>query len=217
MAVTLLLCDMEKIENRAYKSTATYEERAEGDTVKGVFVGYPIRFNEWSVDLGGFKEMIANRAWDTADTSECLAVFNHEEEALLGTADAGTLRFYVDNDGVKTEIDKANTTISRDCSEWVKRGEIKGQSFKFVVMEDEWIYNEGEDILQRVITSLGKVYDTSLVTRPAYPTTSVEGRGVDVAEIRNKLIAKKEEMQESTPDDSVFRFYDLINKTRQRQ
>ena len=197
---------MEKIVQRSYKANASYEERMDGEVNKGVFVGYPIRFNELSVDLGGFKEIVAPRAWDTADTSECLAVFNHEEEFLLGTAEAGTLRFYVDSQGVKTEIDKANTTISRDCSEWVKRGEIKGQSFKFTIAEDDWAYDENEDILIRTILSFGKIYDTSLVTRPAYPTTSVEGRSeVNVAEIRSRLVAPKEEEKEVEEDKPEMR------------
>jgi phage head maturation protease len=54
--------------------------------------------------------------------------------------------------------------------------------------------------------SFGKIYDTSLVTRPAYPTTSVEGRSeVNVAEIRSRLIEPKKEEKEVEEDKPEMR------------
>jgi phage head maturation protease len=70
------------------------------------FRGKSIAFNTWSIDLGGFKEMILPEAWSTADVSDCLAVFNHNERDLLGSYKAGTLSFEVKNDGVYTKIEK---------------------------------------------------------------------------------------------------------------
>lgn len=213
--------------SRNYKVNLAFEERADAPN-KGVFRGDSIRFNEWSVDLGGFKEIIIPSAWDSADVTECLAVFNHEEEFLLGSYEAGTLRFRVHEQGVETEIDKANTTISKDCAEWVSRGEIKGQSFKFVILEDDWTYDENADILLRTIKKLGKIYDTSLVTRPAYPTTTVEGRSkeVDILEIRSRLIPsvvikekKEEEVVEEqemrSTSEILYNFY--LNKHKARR
>lgn len=202
---------MEKeIVSRAYQVVQKLEERAENNS--SVFRGDAIRFNEWSHNLGGFREMIVPSAWDTADTSECLAVFNHREDYLLGSANAGTLRFRVHSGGVETEIDKANTTISRDCSEWVSRGEVTGQSFKFIIEEDEWVYDDKEDILRRTITKLGKIYDTSLVTRPAYPTTTIE-RGIDLAEIRSRLMVKVEvELEESKETEDPEKELEEVSK-----
>ena len=188
----------QKIRQRNYNTSNLFKrDGSEEGEYKGVFRGYSISFNEWSIDLGGFKEMILPSAWDSADTSECLAVFNHREDNLLGSAKSGTLRFYPDENGVLTEVDMADTTVSRNCAEWVKRGDIDTQSFKFTVDEDEWVYDEEEDNLRCVIKKFGKIYDTSLVTRAAYPEgTTVENRGIDLAEIKARVAPKSEQTEE---------------------
>jgi HK97 family phage prohead protease len=181
---------MSKTQLRTYDA----DFRMEQDGEKPYFVGTPIVFNTLSSDLGGFKEIIDRGAWDTADTSECFAVFNHKEENLLGTASAGTLRFMsVDDAGVHVEIDKSNTGISRDCAEWVERKEVNKMSFKFTIKEDDWAYDKDSDTLIRTVKQFGKIYDVSLVTRPAYKEATVRSMDeVDLAEIRSKLIPEKE-------------------------
>lgn len=206
----------QKIRQRNYNASSIFKREEEEEEYKGVFRGYSISFNEWSVDLGGFKEMILPSAWDTADTRECLAVFNHKEDNLLGSAKAGTLRFFPDAKGVLTEVDMADTTVSKNCAEWVKRGDIDTQSFKFTVEEDEWLYDETEEIWRCVIKKFGKIYDTSLVTRAAYPEgTTVENRGVDLEDIKARFGKKEEVEQGENPseiaEDEIKRRESLIS------
>jgi hypothetical protein len=175
---------------RIFKA-AVSERAAEGDKPTA-FVGVPVVFNQLSEDLGGFREIISPRAWDTAILDDCFAVFNHKEDNLLATYKAGTLRFLPnDENGVNVEIDQANTTISRDCSEWVRRKEVDKMSFKFTLHEDgeEWML-DAEDNLIRTITKFDRIYDVSLVTRPAYTGTSIRSgfEPSDLAEIRAKLL-----------------------------
>ena len=198
------------MESRIYKINATYEERSLGGTNKGVFVGDPIRFNEWSEILYtedgiAFREMISPIAWETADTSECLAVFNHKEDQLLGTSAAGTLRFMPYSEGVKVEIDKADTTISRDVSEWVKRGEVRGMSFKFTIGQNGNVdsFNKELGIWERTITSFGKIYDVCPVTRPAYPTTKVEGRSIVITAAFQVEVCQEAEEEVESPEIEV--------------
>lgn len=218
----------QKVRQRNYNTTSILKrEENEEEEYSGVFRGYSISFNEWSVDLGGFKEMILPSAWDTADTRECLAVFNHKEDNLLGSAKAGTLRFFPDEKGVLTEVDMADTTVSKNCAEWVKRGDIDTQSFKFTVEEDEWMYDEKEEIWRCVIKKFGKIYDTSLVTRAAYPEgTTVDMRGVDLEEVKKRFAPKKEEVQEEekeNPEEQIklrneiiFNYYSNKHKRRNK-
>jgi HK97 family phage prohead protease len=172
------------------------------DGEKPYFEGTPIVFNTLSSDLGGFKEIIDRGAWDSADTSECFAVFNHKEENLLGTASAGTLRFIkVDEGGVHVEIDKSNTNISRDCAEWVERKEVNKMSFKFTIKEDDWAYDKETDTLIRTVKQFGKIYDVSLVTRPAYKEATVRSIDeADLAEIRSKLIPEEDNQESGSLD-----------------
>ena len=214
----------QKVRQRSYNTENLFKREEEGE-YSGVFRGYSISFNEWSVDLGGFKEMILPSAWETADTRECLAVFNHKEDNLLGSAKAGTLRFFPDERGVLTEVDMADTTVSKNCAEWVKRGDISTQSFKFTVEEDDWTYDETEQVWRCVIKKFGKIYDTSLVTRAAYPEgTTVENRGVDLDEIK-KRFAPQEEVQEQEEkadeqiklrNEIIFNYYSNKHKRRQQ-
>lgn len=218
----------QKVRQRNYTTSNIFKREEEGEEKEysGVFRGYSISFNEWSVDLGGFKEMILPSAWEGADTRECLAVFNHKEDNLLGSAKAGTLRFFPDERGVLTEVDMADTTVSKNCAEWVKRGDIDTQSFKFTVEEDEWMYDEKEEIWRCVIKKFGKIYDTSLVTRAAYPEgTTVENRGVDLEEIKARFTPKKEvkeEVVEVVEDNTkernelIFNYYSNKHKRRQK-
>lgn len=206
----------QKIRQRNYNTSSIFKREEDEEEYNGVFRGYSISFNEWSVDLGGFKEMILPSAWDSADTSECLAVFNHREDNLLGSAKAKTLRFFPDSKGVLTEVDMADTTVSKNCAEWVKRGDIDTQSFKFTVEEDEWIFDEKEQIYRCTITKLGKIYDTSLVTRAAYPEgTSVENRGVDLEEVKKRLSpvieTKEEEDSNEISEEEIQRRNSIVS------
>lgn len=216
---------MSKIESRQYQCKTETQERAAGDGVAAgkTFVGYPIRFNELSDDVGGFKEIILRSAWDTADFKNCLAVFNHKEDNLLGSYAAGTLRFKVTDEGVYTEVDVADTSISRDCQEWVNRGEVSGQSFKFRIAENgiTWSYDEKTDTLISTISAFAEVLDVSLVTRPAYNNTSVSVRSADLEAIKTNLLKPKEiviteenEREKVEGSTGVYNYY--LQKTKER-
>ena len=59
----------------------------------GVLTGYAIVYNSLSQNLGGFVERILPGAADKslADGVRVLARYNHDDNMLLGTTDAGTL------------------------------------------------------------------------------------------------------------------------------
>ena len=68
----------------------------------------------------------------------------------------------------------------------IKRGDIKEQSFAFVIAEggDEWKNLHGEmpdELATRTITEVDELFDVSPVTYPAYPDTSVALRSLDKA------------------------------------
>lgn len=176
-----------KIQNQQYRQRSFSLVDASSDPT--MFKGRAVVFDSWSDDLGGFKEIIQPGAWNGVDVSRALAVFNHKEDNLLGSYEAGTLRIDSKEDGVYVEIDKADTTISRDCSEWVARGDVKGMSFKFQVSPEgeKWRFNETENVYECTITKISRVLDISLVTRAAYGETNVKMRGVDLDEIKKGL------------------------------
>ena len=65
-------------------------------------------------------------------------------------------------------------------------------SFAFTVVEDEWNEIDGKDY--RRITKIGKLYDVSLVTFPAYPQTFVGIRSTaDLDEKAKEHFRRKEQ------------------------
>ena len=162
------------------------EERADGMGPK--ITGYAAVFDKWSEDLGGFKEKIRAGAFKKAiGKSDVRGLFNHDSNYVLGRQSNGTLIIKEDKNGLWMEIDPPDTQIIRDLVlAPIKRGDIKEQSFAFVVANngDEWKNLNGEkpdEPATRTIIEVDELFDVSPVTYPAYPDTSVALRSMDKA------------------------------------
>jgi HK97 family phage prohead protease len=189
---------MAATEERSYKATVKWEQRAiEQETEqRGFFKGHSIVFNQMSEDLGDFVEIIDRSALDSVDSEECIAVFNHNENYILGSSEGGTLTLRNDEIGIYTEIQDGTTTVHNNCREWVKRGDLRGMSFKFSDTESDWVYNEEKKMMYRTIKRIGKLWDVSLVARPAYRQTDVALRSLSDFQKQNfallDTVAEKE-------------------------
>ena len=184
-----------EIETRAQDTgKPTFEARHDGETGGGKIAGYAAMFNTLSQDLGGFKERIAPGAFDNVLEDDVRAVFNHDPSLLLGRSTAGTLRLSVDGTGLNYEVDLPDTTLARDLSELMSRGDISQSSFRFSVLQDSWsIGEDGGEI--RTIEQVGQLVDVSPVTYPAYLDATVAKRSLDTRKGCDKdLIALKFEL-----------------------
>lgn len=149
--------------------TRTVELRATGDGTN-VATGYAAVFNRNSEDLGGFTESVAPGAFDkTLREADVVALWNHDEQDLLGRTSARTLRLSTDEVGLRYEIDLPDTTAGRDLAVLLERGDVRGSSFAFRTIADVW--EENEDAIHRTLREV-QLYDVSPVTRPAYPDTT---------------------------------------------
>lgn len=157
--------------------TLCAEVRASPAAQEGLrFEGYAARFNEWSEDLGGFRERIAPGAFAKAiATDDVRALFNHDANYVLGRTGAGTLRLQEDERGLRFEIDAPDAGWARDLHKSVERGDISQCSFAFEVQAEEWA--RGERLDERTLKEV-KLYDVSIVTYPAYEATSVSARSM---------------------------------------
>ncbi|MBY0094939.1 HK97 family phage prohead protease [Priestia aryabhattai] len=158
----------------------------EENSEKRYIVGYALKFNSESEDLGGFVEKIDSRALNGADMSDVRALFNHDANQVLGRSKAGTLKLEVDEIGLKYTIDPPDTQSARDLLHSMSRGDIDQSSFGFSInhdTDDEWEYNEQRGLYVRTIKQFRNIFDVSVVTYPAYSATeSVVGqRGLEVA------------------------------------
>ncbi|MGV7234746.1 MAG: HK97 family phage prohead protease [Nitrosomonadaceae bacterium] len=135
--------------------------------------GYAIVFDSDSRNLGGFIEQIDKRALDNADVSDVVALFNHDNNLVLGRT-PGTLSLTIDERGLKYSIEPADTQTTRDLLTSIKRKDIRGSSFQFSVAADgdEWIEPEERGQLWgRRVNKIDKLWDVSPVTIPAYEAT----------------------------------------------
>jgi HK97 family phage prohead protease len=135
--------------------------------------GYAIVFNQQSVDLGGFREIILPEAVDRtlSEALDVRALVDHDTGKIIGRTRAGTLTLRKDRKGLRAEIDPADTTAGRDILESVRRGDVSGMSFAFRTLTDDWHLEEGQPIreVQDMI-----VREVSIVTFPAYEQTSID-------------------------------------------
>ena len=165
-------------EVRTFNLTETRFESREDGTRR--IVGHAAVFNQWSEDLGGFREQIAPGAFAQALTDDVRALFNHDTNQVLGRNKAGTLTLLEDDRGLLSEIILPDTQLARDLEALMKRGDINQMSFAFSIDKNgqEW-KKVGDGPWERTITKVSRLYDVSVVTFPAYPQTDAAVRALE--------------------------------------
>jgi HK97 family phage prohead protease len=175
--------EMKKIERRTYTVKDVQARSAEDGTMR--LAGYAAVFNESSVPLP-FKESIAPGAFrkTLSEVPDVRLLINHEGLPLARSKN-GTLTLTEDDRGLYFEAELADTTEARDIYKLVERGDVDQMSFAFRVIRQKW----SEDRSRRVLTEVSLADgDVSVVTYPAYPTTTVEAR----EQLKQTLSAIKE-------------------------
>lgn len=164
--------------------------------------GYAIIFDSLSEDLG-FREVIAKGAVteDTINRSDVFCLFNHNPDKVLARSKygEGSLSLQVDDKGLKYNFEVPNTELGNELIEHLRRGEIDGSSFAFIVSADEgsekWENKEGTTY--RTINKIECLCDVSPVWQPAYSATSVSARA---KEMLNTMEQEKLEKLENEKD-----------------
>ena len=172
------------------------EQRAVNDRVVS---GYAAVFNQWSKPLFGyFRERIDTNAFKNTDFSDCVALFNHDNDNVLARTQSKTLKLSVDEIGLRFEFEMPNTTTGNDLLELMKRGDISQCSFAFNVDAEMWEDSKEKGLTEdRTIMSIPQLFDVSLVTRPAYPQTSVD----------IKQRSEQRQLPGQAPEDKVQDWY----------
>ncbi len=138
--------------------------------------GVAYEVNDW---LGTYEETVeAGSSTKTlAEKDDVRLLLNHDGLPLARTK-SGTLRLSEDGTGLATDADlDKRSGLTNDVSVAMERGDLDQMSFAFQVTRQEW----NEDYTQRFIREL-KLFDVSVVTYPANPSTSVKLRGLDLVD-----------------------------------
>ncbi len=154
-------------------------ERRDGEQPK--IRGYAAVFGNLSDDLGGFREQISAGAFaDAISRDDVRALINHDPNLVLGRNRAGTLVMREDGNGLAVEITPPDTQAARDLVALMERGDVSQMSFAFTVSkEDQSWERSGSGPWIRTIRKVARLFDVSVVTYPAYPSTSAAMRALE--------------------------------------
>lgn len=147
----------------------TVETRGDG---KAYITGYAAKYNTRSTLLGNFREEIKPGAFDRAlreQSHPIVALWNHDSNQVLGSTRSGTLTVDTDENGMRYSVEVPNTTLGRDLSVLISRGDVWGSSFAFTIAAkdgESWAEEDGQAV--RYVHSVDGVYDVSPVLTPAY-------------------------------------------------
>jgi len=185
------------------------ETRDEGGA-PSVISGYAAVFyrdgdpgTEYAFPFWNAVERIGRHAFDRAlsEPHDVRALFNHNENFLLGRTSAGTLRLSVDDIGLKYEADIPDTQTGRDVAESIRRGDLTGSSFAFLITSESWESRDGEPDLVTIRDV--DLFDVGPVTFPAYESSTTGLRGGscdDIAErkraFEERLAARKKRLEQ---------------------
>ena len=157
---------------------------SEDDENKITLVGKPIVFNA-KTDIGGWwEESIAPGAVDEKTLRDVRLLVNHDFNGIplarsRRNTKNSTMRLTINQDAVDMEADldpKNPKALELDSA--VKRGDISGMSFAFLVDKDEWT-DLDTDYPKRRILHVSEIIEVSAVTAPAYEQTSISSRSLE--------------------------------------
>ena len=162
---------VKEIERRTFTVQDVEARQAEDGTMR--LRGYAAVFNDESVPLP-FIERIAPGAFrkTLSETPDVRLLINHSGLPVARTKN-GTMTLSEDERGLFMDAEIADTSEGRDLYKLVERGDVDQMSFAFRVIRQKW----NEDRSVRTLTEVSLADgDVSVVTYPAYPTTTVEAR-----------------------------------------
>lgn len=211
----------DKLEKRSLP-LADFEVRSD-DGGKVIVEGYAAKFDDETVIGGKFAERIDRGAFDKANMTDTVALFNHDWNMPLARVNRG-LELEVDEVGLKYRFELGNQSYAKDLAENIRMGIVSTSSFGFTIAEDDW-EKRNDGVHLRTIKSVDKLYDVSPTTQGAYPTTEValrsmlEALGDEVAEEELRLLraddytGEDEEKDEQAVEDRVEDEEDMVEDT----
>lgn len=179
--------------NKAYRSYHKGEIRADKESRH--LTGYPIVFGERSLllpdwDHGQVYEQIEPGAVtdELLRQSDIVCCINHDQGQIIGRSQLGkgSLSLSIDKHGVAMDIEAPRTVYGDIVCESCARGDLSGMSFGFWIDQDSDISytredgEDGEPVYIRHVNKIRGIFDVSIVTHPAYPTTEVQARSRDI-------------------------------------
>jgi uncharacterized protein len=160
------------------RTTAAPQLRAgTGNGSGNTLVGYAATFGTLYQLYPDVWETISPTAFTRTlkEKPDVRALYNHDTNAVLGRTKSGTLRLKEDSTGLGFVVDLPDTQVGRDVKELVRRKDVTGCSFGFVVIGESMTKRPDGSMLRTLLDV--ELHEISpAVTFPAYEDTSVSVR-----------------------------------------
>ena len=184
MKIHHILCKKEKLnykqkikrmEKRSFLGSATVS----GRRVSGYAIIWDSPSEIMFVSGRKCREVIKRSAVDEnlLKRSDVKCYINHNPERMVARSNRGkgSLMLSIDNKGLRFEFEAPHTADGDYVVEMVKRGDLTGCSFAFYAIGESWSKDSsGIDI--RTVTKINRLDDVSIVTSPAYQSTTLSVR-----------------------------------------
>lgn len=151
--------------------------------VEGYFAVFNSDYELWE----GASESVDPHAFDNTLSRDIRALQDHDSRLVLGRNKAHTLTLKVDERGLWGDvIINENDQDALNLYARVLRGDVDQCSFGFEINKEE--FEERSDGTVHWTLKDVTLYEVSVVTFPAYESTSVSARKRDLTEFRKKSI-----------------------------
>ena len=199
----------------------TFDVNAENSEKYGDYIeGRAIVF-EQPTDIGLFTEIIDKNALSKTDLKDVRFLINHNTDMIplarsRNNNENSTMQLSVGENGmdIRANLDTENNAEARTLWSATKRGDISGMSFMMTVRGEDWDFTDEEHPTRR-ITDIGKVFEVSAVSFPAYEQTSLEARSDEEALENAKSVlenAKAEEQARLEREQDTEELTSLLNE-----
>lgn len=184
--------------DKEIRALPVVELRVERDSDSPKITGYVVKFNEWSENLGGFREKVAPGAFKKSlRGGDIRSLFNHDPNYVLGRTKNGTLKLREDDTGLKYEATPPDTQQARDVMALIERGDVDGMSFMFRVVSDTWDkLDDSKNPAERTLNEV-ELVETGPVVFPAYPQSEASVRALGAMPAEARLAAEVQRARET--------------------
>lgn len=163
--------------------TRSEDNGDDGLTLEGYAAVFdsPTRIDSWE---GKFDEKIRRGAFaKTISENTPVLQFDHGSHPLIGSIPIGTIRsLREDENGLHVKARLSNNWLVEPIRQAIAEGAVKGMSFRFSVVREEWDEpkrNDPDSVPSRTLTEV-RVAELGPVVWPAYRETSVGVRSQQI-------------------------------------
>ena len=186
-----------------------FEIRTEDRDGIGIISGLPVVYNS-RTNLGDMDEVIMPGALDGADLRDVRFLVNHNTKMIPLARSRrnngnSTMTLAVTEQGLELKearLDIRNNATAAELYSAVKRGDISGMSFMFVIDGEEWEDLETDHPLRK-ITKISNIIEVSAVMFPAYDATDINARCRETLESARAALEKARQQNVRTVDTAM--------------